>query len=274
MKTHIYILFFTLIFTSKITSQNTVSQQVKTFQITSHELDIDKEIWLYLPKSYKTSSKAYKVVYMHDGQNLFDDKTSFVGEWHIDELLDSINSNESIIVGIEHGGAKRTEELTPYKNEKYGGGNADNYLLFIINTLKPYIDSTYRTLKDSKNTIIFGSSLGGLISLYAVIKYPETFGKAGVFSPAIWINKNDMFELVKTSSVDSDKKFYFLVGSLEGETTEDASVMVLDQHNMVDLLIEKGVEPSNIIDKVIENGRHNETLWSNHFLEAYSWLIK
>lgn len=274
MKTHLYLLLFAIIFTSKITSQSTVSQQVKSFEITSLELDSDKDIWVYLPKSYKTSSKTYKVVYMHDGQNLFDDKTSYVGEWHIDELLDSINSNESIIVGIEHGGEKRMDELTPYKNEKYGGGNADSYLLFITNTLKPYIDSTYRTLTDSKNTTIFGSSLGGLVSLYAIIKYPDVFGNAGMFSTAIWINKDNMFDLVKTATIAHDKKFYFLVGSAEGETTEDASLMVSDQHDMVKLLLDKGVDHNNIIDNVILNGHHNETLWSTHFLEAYKWLIK
>ena len=145
---------------------------------------------------------------------------------------------------------------------------------FIIKTLKPYVDSNYRTLSIKEDTSIWGSSLGGLISLYAVIKYPETFGKAGIFSIAIWINKNDMFELVKNSEIDPEKKFYFLVGSEEGETMEDASAMVSDQHEMVQLLKDKGIINGNIIDKVIPNGHHNETLWSTNFPEAYQWLIK
>ena len=109
---------------------------------------------------------------MHDAQNLFDTKTSFAGEWNVDEKLDSLSA-QVIVVGIENGGEKRLEELTPYKNYNYGGGNADNYLEFIVNTLKPEIDKKYRTKPNAKNTTIMGSSLGGLTSFYAVIKYPE-----------------------------------------------------------------------------------------------------
>lgn len=97
-----------------------------------------------MPKNYETSQKKYPVMYMHDGQNLFYAKTSFVGEWNIDEKLDSLNA-QVIIVGIEHGNDKRIEELTPYKYTKYGGGNADNYLEFMVKTLKPEIDKKYRT---------------------------------------------------------------------------------------------------------------------------------
>ncbi len=119
---------------------------------------------MYLPKSYENPKTAYPVIYMHDAQNLFDDSTSYVGERKIDEYLDSINSKEVIIVAIEHGNEKRTDELTPYKHEKFGGVNGNNYINFIRNTLKPHIDIAYRTLPDAKNTTIFGSSLGGLIS--------------------------------------------------------------------------------------------------------------
>ncbi|HEX9826695.1 MAG TPA: alpha/beta hydrolase-fold protein, partial [Flavobacteriaceae bacterium] len=216
----------------------------------------------------------YPVIYMHDAQNLFDEKTSFVGEWKIDEYLDTIHENQSIIIGIEHGNEKRIDELTPYITEKYGGGKGDMFLDFVVNTLKPKIDSTYHTLKDVKQTAIFGSSLGGLMSLYAVIKYPEIFGKAGIFSPAIWINKKEIFQFVKNADIDPDKKIYFLVGSEEGETMGDASTMVSDQHEMVQLLKTKGISDNNIVDKVIPNGHHNETLWSTYFPEAYQWLIK
>jgi alpha-glucosidase len=211
---------------------------------------------------------------MHDAQNLFDEKTSYVGEWKIDEYLDTINENQSIIVGIEHGNEKRIDELTPYVTEKYGGGKGDLYLDFIVQQLKPKIDNTYNTLKEAKHTTIFGSSLGGLISLYAVVKYPEIFGKAGVFSLALWINKNEMFEYVKHNTIDADKRFYFLVGSEEGKTLKDASAMVSDQHEMVQLLLDKGISTKNIVDKVIPDGHHDETLWSTHFPEAYQWLIK
>lgn len=265
---------FTLLICININAQSTASKQVSTFIIDAPQLKTQKKIWIYLPKDYQDSNISYPVIYMHDAQNLFDDKTSFVGEWKIDEYLDSIDNNESIIIGIEHGNDKRTDELTPFHNDKYGGGKGDLYLDFIVNTLKPKIDSSYNTLKDVKHTTIWGSSLGGLISLYAIIKYPETFGKAGLFSTALWINKDEMFTLVQNATIDPDKKFYFLVGSEEGETTEDAAGMVSDQHEMVQLLIDKGVKNNNIMDKVIPNGHHNETLWSTYFPEAYQWLTK
>lgn len=258
-----------------IYGQSTASKQVSTFTIEAPQMEIQKKIWVYLPKDYQNSNKLYPVIYMHDGQNLFDEKTSYVGEWKIDEYMDTLtDKEESIIIGIEHGGKKRIDELTPFHNEKFGGGKADDYLNFLIKTLKPYVDSNYRTLANKEHTIIWGSSLGGLISLYAVIKFPETFTKAGVFSPAFWINEDEIFKFVKNSTIDPSKKFYFLVGSEEGDTLEDAANMVSDQHEMVQLLKDKGINNSNIIDKVIPNGHHNETLWSTNFPEAYQWLIK
>lgn len=274
MKIKFLNIFIVLLFCIKSHAQSTASKQVSTFTIEAPQLNTQKKIWVYLPKDYQNSKKSYSVIYMHDAQNLFDAETSYVGEWKIDEYLDSINSNESIIIGIEHGNEKRIDELTPFVNEKYGGGKGDLYLSFIIETLKPYVDLNYRSLTDNENTIIWGSSLGGLMSLYAVIKYPETFGKAGIFSPALWINKNDIFELVKNSDINPNHKFFFLVGSEEGESMEIASEMVSDQHDMAKLLSDKGIDNRNIMDKVVPNGRHNETLWSTNFAETYQWLIK
>ena len=274
MKIKFLNVFIVLLFCIKSHAQSTASKQVSTFTIEAPQLNTQKKIWVYLPKDYQNSKKSYSVIYMHDAQNLFDAETSYVGEWKIDEYLDSINSNESIIIGIEHGNEKRIDELTPFVNEKYGGGKGDLYLSFIIETLKPYVDLNYRSLTDNENTIIWGSSLGGLMSLYAVIKYPETFGKAGIFSPAFWINKNEIFELVKNSDINPNHKFFFLVGSEEGESIEFASEMVSDQHDMVKLLLDKGINNRNVMDKVVPNGHHNETLWGTNFAETYQWLIK
>ncbi|RIA09076.1 alpha-glucosidase [Flavobacteriaceae bacterium MAR_2010_72] len=272
MKIASFLFFFILVSTFKIEAQSTASKQVSKFTIEAPQLDTQKTIWIYLPKGYKDSNKSYPVIYMHDAQNLFDDKTSYVGEWKIDEYLDSIETNLSIVIGIEHGNEKRIDELTPYVHPKYGGGKGDAYLEFIIEALKPIVDSKYRTLSAKEHTTIWGSSLGGLISLYAVIKYPEVFGKAGVFSPAIWINKSEIISLVKEASIDPGKKFYFLVGSEEGKSMDSASNMVSDQHEIVKLLKEKGVNDDHIINKVILDGHHNESLWSTYFPEAYQWL--
>ncbi|MEZ0128795.1 alpha/beta hydrolase [Flavobacterium sp. LBUM151] len=182
-----FLFFMLLIFSNGNAQESTASKNVSTFTIEAPQLKSTKKIWIYLPENYSVTAKKYSVIYMQDAQNLFDAKTSFVGEWNVDEKLDSLKA-PVIVVGIEHGNDKRIDELTPYKNEKYGGGNADNYVDFIVKTLKPYIDKNYRTKTKPKNTIIMGSSLGGLVSYYAAIKYPAVFGKAGVFSPSFWFS--------------------------------------------------------------------------------------
>lgn len=266
MKLSVIYTFLFFVFSYQLQSQSTASKQVSTFVIEAPQLNTHKNIWVYLPKSYKNPKSAYPVIYMHDAQNLFDDSTSYVGEWKIDEYLDSLTKKEVIIIAIEHGNEKRIDELTPYPHEKYGGGNGDNYIKFIKNTLKPHIDIAYRTLPDAKNTTIFGSSLGGLLSFYAVIKYPDTFGNTGVFSPSFWYS-DKIYELVETTNINKNNKFFFLIGTEEGETA------VPDQQKMVDLLIKKGHDKNKITNKIIEGGKHNEALWSGYFPEAFEWLM-
>ncbi|RXJ50622.1 alpha/beta hydrolase [Gelidibacter gilvus] len=258
---------FILAFSGLGHAQSTASAQVSTFKIDAPQLHGEKKIWIYLPKAYSYSDKEYSVIYMHDAQNLFDAETSYVGEWYVDEYLDSISDAKSIIIGIEHGNEHRMDELTPFPNDKYGGGKAEAYLDFIINTLKPQIDTTYRTLKDAKHTTIFGSSLGGLLSFYALIKYPDTFGNAGIFSPSFWFS-NRIFDFISETDISPNSRFYFLAGSEESEE------MVLDQEKMVELLLIKGVPKEHIKNMIIEGGRHNEVLWQHNFPEAYQWLIE
>lgn len=265
MKTKIILCFVSLCFIHNVFAQSTANKNVSSFTIDAPQLNMEKKIWMYIPNSYHSSNKYYPVIYMHDAQNLFDNETSYVGEWKVDEHLDILSENEAIIVGIEHGNEKRIDELTPYAHPKYGGGNGENYLEFIMHTLKPHIDVTYRTLKDSENTTIFGSSLGGLISFYAAIKYPDTFGKAGVFSPSFWFSEK-IYELAEQSMISETSKFYFLVGSKEGEN------VVADQEKMVTLLKEKKVGEGQVINRIIEGGEHNEAFWSTYFTEAFLWL--
>ena len=239
--------------------------KVTTFTIEAPQLQTSKKIWLYLPHNYNASEKKYPVIYMHDAQNLFDDKTAFAGEWHVDETLDSLNA-EVIIVGIEHGNEKRMDELTPYPNEKYGGGKADAYLDFIVTTLKPHIDLNYRTKTNKMNTAIAGSSLGGLVSYYAILKYPKVFGKAAVFSPSFWFN-NTIYTLTENTK-NLKTKLYFMCGDNEGETT------VTDMDKMVDLVNGKRCTCMHLTKKVvITGGKHNEKLWAKEFGKAYLWLF-
>ena len=260
-------LFFLFFVYNANAQQSTVSKQVSTFTIEAPQLKTSKKIWVYLPKSYTTSTKKYPVIYMHDAQNLFDAKTSYAGEWNVDETLDSINA-QVIIIGIEHGGDKRIDELTPYKNTKYGGGKADDYLDFIVKTLKPKVDATYRTKTNARNTAIFGSSLGGLVSFYAAVKYPEVFGKAGCFSPSFWFGRNELNDLLAQTK-DFHTKIYFLCGYNEG----DADV-IIDLENVEHWVNTKRCECKKLNKKVIvKGGQHNEKLWRESFKKAYLWLF-
>jgi predicted alpha/beta superfamily hydrolase len=263
----IFLFFTALTMAQDAAQQSTASKNVSTFTIDAPQLGTTKKIWMYLPKDYQTSGKKYPVIYMHDGQNLFDKKTSAYGEWAVDETLDSLKA-KVIVVGIEHGNDKRIDELTPYPNQKYGGGKADSYLDFIVNTLKPHIDKNYRTKSDAKHTTIFGSSLGGLVSFYAILKYPKVFGKAGVFSPSFWFT-NDIYELMEKAP-KTKAKIYLLAGDKEGDekdhVVDDVRKMekLLDANRCACLKLNKTV--------IVKGGKHNEKLWRESFAKAYLWL--
>jgi len=251
--------------------QSTASKQVSSFTIEAPQLHTTKKIWIYLPKNYNATKKKYPVLYMHDAQNLFDAKTSYVGEWNVDEKLDSLKA-QVIVVGIEHGNDKRIDELTPYKNSNYGGGNADNYLEFIVKTLKPAIDTKYSTKTNSRNTGIMGSSIGGLVSYYAVLKYPDVFGKAGLFSPSFWFNWKEIVELTNNTP-KLKTKIYFLYGDNEGDEN-DKNRMITNVNKIDELISKKRCECMKLTKKkIVKGGRHNEKLWRDGFANAFLWLF-
>ena len=261
-----YILGFILLFIVQINAQTTASIQVSNFVIEAPQLKTNKRIWIYLPKNYNTSTKRYPVIYMHDAQNLFDINTSYAGEWHVDESLDQLNA-ETIIVAIEHGNKKRIDELTPFEHPDYKGGKGNDYLDFIVETVKPHIDLTFRTLPDREHTTIFGSSLGGLISFYAIFQYQDTFGQAGVFSPSFWYS-DQIFSMIENMENVPNVKIYFATGAEEGEN------MIPDQEKMVKLLLEKHIPQKNIKHYIVKNQKHNEHFWGKEFPKAYKWLLK
>lgn len=259
---NLLLFFLTQIFFGQ---ESTASKQVYTFTIEAPQLKSTKKIWLYLPKNYTSSTKKYPVIYMHDAQNLFDAKTAFAGEWNIDEKLDSLTA-QVIVVGIETTD-QRMEELTPFVHAKHGGGKANDYLDFIVNTLKPKIDATYRTKTNARNTMMIGSSLGGLTSFYALLKYPNVFGKAGVFSPSFWFNRDELVDLLKRTK-KLDAKIYFLHGDNEGDPD-----MEPDLNRIENLVNNKRCECKKLNKKVVVKcGQHNEKLWRDGFVKAYLWL--
>jgi predicted alpha/beta superfamily hydrolase len=227
------------------------------------QLNRSRRIWVYLPENYAFNNKRYPVLYMHDGQNLFDALTSSFGEWGVDEMMDTMKlRKQCIIVGIDHGDSKRLTEYNPYKS-RFGDGEGDAYIDFLVQTLKPLIDQRFRTKTDVANTSIAGSSMGGLISLYALLKYPTVFGNAGVFSPAFWIAP-DLKKKIEAISVFKSA-VYFVCGELEGDQ------MTKDMQQTYQLLKQKGLKRTQY--KQVKDGQHNERFWQHEMDEFYEWLF-
>lgn len=234
------------------------------------QLNRTRRISIYLPPNYNATSKRYPVLYLLDGQNIFDNATSYSGEWEVDEQLNALHKQmqmDFIAVAINHGNEYRITEYSAYYNAKYGRGEGEVFLDFIINNVKPEVDKYCRTKPDSENTTIIGSSMGGLFAHFAAIKRPDIFGKAMVFSPSFWysdacyIFTNENIEAVRNS------KFYFLVGDKEGET------MVDNVNKMVTLMLGNNVPENHIYKTIIPNGTHNESLWRHEFKPALMWLF-
>lgn len=230
----------------------------------------NRRIWIYLPPDYGTSDRRYPVLYMHDAQNLFDNATSFSGEWRVDEALNFYFSQTQrgvIVVGIDNGGSTRIGEYTPYPNPNYGGGDGESYTDFIVETLKPYVDANYRTLPERQHTGIMGSSLGGLISLYAAIEHQEVFGIAGVFSPSLWFS-DEIYTHVKITGKEASMRVFLLAGE-----QEDSGSVVLDNQRMYKTLRRAGFRTKEIRYVTHADGQHSEWYWAREFPAAFEWLF-
>ena len=233
------------------------------------QLDRNRRIWIYLPPGYEESQKNYPVIYMHDGQNLFDTQTAFMGEWEVDETLNDLASrgyNVPIVVGIDNGGNHRANEYLPYFFEPLNaGGEGDEYMVFIVETLKPYIDNEYRTLPGRESTGIAGSSFGGVISFYGALKYQDVFSKCAPFSPAYWANHETLLADLAETGLQHDVRFYQNAGENEGDQ------YIQPMHQMEEALNNEGF--NNTISTVIAGGGHNEATWAGDFENAYLWLF-
>ena len=234
-----------------------------------------RRVWIYLPEGYATSKKKYPVIYMHDGQNLFDVLTAPFGEWGVDECLDTLSKKlnfDVIVVGIDNGGSDRLSEYSPYDFKVKADevnvwdvkGTGSLYLESLVNEVKPYIDQHYRTKIDVKHTTVCGSSMGGLISLYACMRYPKVFGTAGIFSPAFWTNVNDLEKEIEARKFTWASNIYMFAGGLEGKK-------YTDNMNDISLLITK-LSHSNINTFVIPNAQHNESFWRSQLPNFITWL--
>jgi predicted alpha/beta superfamily hydrolase len=230
------------------------------------ELQSERRVWLYLPAEYDHTDKHYPVIYMQDGQNLFDQYTASYQEWAVDELMDTLFANHAcIIVAVDHGEERRINEYNPYDSEEHGPGLGNAYTDFLVNTLKPFIDNNYRTQPDPQSTAIAGSSMGGLIAMYAALKHPDVFGNAGIFSPAFWIAKEIYAFALKQENLGGSR-FYFVCGDSESDD------MVGDTEGMAAIVQSKVSNPEQVALQIIPGASHNEQQWHDDFPGFYEWL--
>lgn len=231
------------------------------------QLNRNRRIWIYLPQSYATTKKKYPVLYMHDGQNLFDHATAGFGEWGVDEALDTLEKQfgEMIVVAVDHAGEKRINEYAPFDTDQFGKGEGEAYVDFLVQTLMPYINNHYRTKKSARFTAIAGSSMGGLISYYALLKYPDRFGAAGVFSPAFWINPQ-LKDYTRQRAGKAKGRMYLYAGQQESEA------MVPDLLTHFEILNQKS--KLTLKSALRDDGKHSEETWREEFPKFYAWLLE
>lgn len=261
-------------------------KQYKVIRMFSEELQREVRVFIMLPKSYDNSDRFYPVLYMHDGHNLFDPKQSFSNvSWGILEAYQEIpDLPEVIIVGLECGeGHIRSDELVPFKFNfdklgfpEYGkddhGGLTDQYLSFLLEKVKPYIDKNHRTFKSPKNTGIMGSSFGGVCSTYAALKYNDHFGRFGCVSNAYYVIQEEMEELAKNSDLSNIKKLYMDVGTKETSNAID-NQRYLDSNESIYNILKVKLDDSKIKYVVAQNAIHHESAWAKRFPEIIKYLF-
>ena len=245
------------------------------------QLGRTRRVWLYLPPGYAASTERYPVLYLQDGQNVFDAATSFAGEWGVDEALDSLHAGGDrgvIVVAVDNGGEHRMDEYQPWRSEngRYGGGEGGQYVDFLVRILKPYVDGHYRTRPDRANTGVGGSSLGGLISFYAALRYPDVFGRALVFSTPFFLHPQ-LFALARAATAHRPAtRFYFDTGRDEGLATAGIPerAMARSQGAIVDSLAAAGIDTAADVRSLLPaDGAHAEWFWRREFPAAYLWLF-
>lgn len=247
---------------------STITGDVRTTTVTGF-LE-GRRVWIYLPPGYDASNTRYPVLYMLDGQNVFDASTSFSGEWQVDEALErSIPDDEvaPLIVVAVGNSARRIEEYTPWADPRHGGGGAAAHLAAITDVLMPWVNATFRTLTGPENTGISGSSLGGLFTLYATYARPDLFGKNAALSPSIWFADEAIIDFVRASS-KPDARVWMDMG------TNESATAIGELRELRDLMVTQGF----VLDvdlKVVEEagGAHNEAAWARRFPDVLRFLF-
>lgn len=237
---------------------------VQTWDVTIPKLTGDeaRRAYIYLPDSYDQEELRYPVLYMFDGHNVFFDEDATYGKcWGMKEYMDATQT-QMIIVAVEcnhspdHG---RLREYSPYDfsmpetGEIKGKGRLT--MNWMVKWLKPYIDRTYRTLPDRLHTFIAGSSMGGLMSLYALLAYNRTFSRAAALSPSLWTNPAEIEKLIRKASIRRSTVLYMDYGSAE---ISNHMGMMKSYNKMCGLLLNRKIY---LTSRIVPNGTHSEASW-------------
>jgi predicted alpha/beta superfamily hydrolase len=244
--------------------------QIVAKRFNAPQLRRRRRISVLLPWDYASSGRRYPVLYLQDGQNLFEEGAPF-GTWGVDKRLAALAQHgrgDFIVVAIDHGGQERIREFSPYDSQRWGEGLGQEYAGFLAETLKPHIDRHFRTQPDRGNTAIGGSSMGGLISIYAGIFHPEVFSKFMIFSPSLWAAPKVYFEPIRFSPF-SATKIYLYAGGKEG------AGVVANARRFKEEIEKKGYDPAQLQVRLEVNpqGRHTEARWGEEFPKAAEWLF-
>lgn len=244
--------------------EHTLTGDIRTHEgFHSQFLEHDRTVIVYLPPGYDASGATrYPVLYLHDGQNVFDRATSVGEEWRVDEtaqeLIESGKIQPLIVVGIWNTGVHRIDEYAPTPREdKGGGGHADDYGKMLVQELKPFIDRTYRTLPGAGNTAMGGSSLGGLLTMHLGLRFPTVFSRIAVLSPSVWWDDRVILREVEAIPAKLPLKIWLDAGDREGED------VIADARALKDALVAKGwTEGQDLAYLEAEGGEHNEASWA------------
>jgi predicted alpha/beta superfamily hydrolase len=237
--------------------------------VRSPQRDTERDLDVFLPPSYSQGRRRYPVVYMQDGQNLADPARAFAGTWNLEAALYELASRgvEAIVVGIPNLGEARIKEYTPFVDPKMGGGDGDAYLAYLERTVKPLVDRRFRTRPERQATGIFGSSLGGLISLYSFFRAPETYGFVGAMSPSIWFAERALLSYIERDGAPAGR-IYLDAGTEEGSNT------IRNTRALAAILRQKGYGDDRLLVVEDPGATHAEAHWARRLVPALEFLLR
>ena len=250
-------------------------QLIKHEQFPSRFLRNWRDLIVYLPPEYhEQAQRRFPVLFLHDGQNLFDGATSFIPgmDWHVGQTADYCIQaglvEPLLIVGIYNAGKQRLGEYTPTRMPKLGGGRANRYAKFLLEEVRPFLQGNYRVLSGAENTGIGGSSLGGLVSLYLGLHLPHVFGKIAALSPSVWWNQRVILRFADAAPVDPLPRIWLDIGTREGGR------IVEDVERFRDILLSKGWRLGRDLHyQRVEGAEHNEAAWAQRVAPFLQFLF-